>query len=131
MADRNDERPSLNIERRDNRFVLKRDYEGQTTELELSEGEVLALARMIPSYARELIALRNRSEVGVFAWAAAPVVNYQIGLDALSQSILLRLKDDWEAEFDFSFTPDGAREIADVMGKYAKKAAEIPKINRQ
>jgi hypothetical protein len=131
MTDQNDERSSLDMERRGDRFALVREYRGRKTELELEETEVLALARMIPSYARELTAQRHRAETGVYAWAAAPLKNYRIAMDMHSELILLKFTDDWECEFDFSFTASDARRLADAFVKWAEKLEQAPKISRQ
>ena len=54
MADQDDEAVALKIEQRADRFALVRDHKGQRTELMLMESDILALARIIPSYARAL-----------------------------------------------------------------------------
>ena len=56
MTDQNDERATLEIQRRQDHFALVREYKGQKNELTLMESDILALARMIPSYARALAA---------------------------------------------------------------------------
>jgi hypothetical protein len=131
MAKQSDERSSLDIERREDSFVLKRECEGQKTELVLTEGEVLALARMLPSYVRELAAQRHRPEAGVYAWVAIPTSSFFAAMDTHAQVVLLKLKDDLETEFDFSFTPNDARIIAGALIKFAQLVDEAPKISRQ
>jgi hypothetical protein len=132
MTDRADDRSSLHFERRAaDRFALIREYEGQKSELELTVAEILALARMIPSYARELTAPKHRQEAGVFAWIAAPATSYMMAMDAHQQSVLLKLRDDWEGEFDFSLTPTDARKIAEGLVRFAQKIDDTPKISRQ
>src|ERR1700733_8348402 len=130
MTDQIDDRPSLHFERRADRFALIREYEGQKSELELTEAEILA-PPMIPSFARKLTALRHRPEAGVFAWIAAPATRYMFAIDAHHQSVLLKVRDDWEGEFDFSLTPTDARKIAEGLVRFAQKIDDAPKISRQ
>jgi hypothetical protein len=75
MTDQDDEDVTLKIEQRADRFALMRDHKGQRTELMLMESDILALARMIPSYARALAAPRHRPEAGALA---APAMSYSI-----------------------------------------------------
>jgi hypothetical protein len=67
MTDHDDEAVTLKIEQRADRFALVRDHKGQKTELMLTESDILALARTIPSYARALAAPRHRPEAGALA----------------------------------------------------------------
>jgi hypothetical protein len=57
--------------------------------------------------------------------------NELLAMDAHQQLVLLKIKDDWEAEFDFSFTPADARKIADGLVRFAQKVDDAPKISRQ
>ena len=133
MADQDDEAVALKIEQRADRFALVRDHKGQKTELMLTESDILALARMIPSYARALAAPRHRPEAGALAAPAMSysIMSYSMAMDADAQHVLLKIRDDREAEFDFAFAPSDARKIAEGLTIWAQRVEEAPKPSRQ
>jgi hypothetical protein len=121
----------LNIERRGTHFALVRRDGVRQTEIELLESDILSLARVFPSYARELKARRSRREPGISAWTAIPVDNYAMNADLHHQLVLLKIQDANEAEFEFSLEPIGARQLAESLIDWARRVEKAPKITRQ
>jgi hypothetical protein len=53
----------------------------------------------------------SKARGGVGATVPAEVTNFELSSDLHNQFVLLRLKDNLDGEFDFSFLPDGARQL--------------------
>jgi hypothetical protein len=131
MTDQDDQAVTLKIEQRADRFALVRNHKGQKTELMLMETDILALARMIPSYARALAAPRHRPEAGAAPAMSYSIMSYSMAMDTDAQHVLLKIRDDREAEFDFAFAPSDARKIAESLTIWAQRVEEAPKPSRQ
>lgn len=127
----NDEYSDLNIQRRGEHFVLVKTIDGQTTEIELLESEILALARTFPSYARILSARKVPPGSGIGAWVAIPLKQFTINSDLHDELVLLRLTDTNNAEFDFSAAPTGMRELGKALIQWADKVESRPKTTKQ
>jgi hypothetical protein len=122
----------LSIEPRGAGYVLVRtDSEGRRTELALSEANVVFLARIAPQTARRIVASKMRAGGDVAAMLAAPVKDFQLNSDLHSELVLLRLRDEFEAEFDFSFTPPGARKFGERLIAWAGKTEQGAKPSKQ
>jgi hypothetical protein len=114
--------PSLNIERRgEQSFALVRADGEHRTELLLTETDVLLLSRIFPSYAHALIARRNPSTSDVQAWLTIPATFFELTSDLHNELVLLRLRDETDAEFGFSFAPSGARDLGNSLKNWADK----------
>jgi hypothetical protein len=123
------DRIDLKIERHGPKFVLVRTARGQTTRLDLTESDILALGRIFPSYARALKAERSRP--GISAWTAIPAEDYWINEDLHHQLVMLRIRDADQAEFEFSFEPSGAHKLGESLIKWAERVESAPKETRQ
>jgi hypothetical protein len=122
---------TLNIERRGSDFALVRSLDGKTTEIHLLESDILSLARIFPSYARALNARRMPLGSDISACVAIPLKEFAINSDMHRPLILLRMIDTNDADFDFSFETSGARNLAEVLIKWADKIDSAPKLTRQ
>jgi hypothetical protein len=115
----------LEIEPRGTGYVLSRtDFDGTKTELMLSELNVVVLARLVPPIVRRINASKSLAP-GIGALVAAPVQDFELNTDLHGDLILLRLRDDWGGDFDFSFEPAGARILADRLNVWAAKAESL------
>jgi hypothetical protein len=128
-----EKRAELAFEERENGdFVLsKTPPSGPQQELVLSEMEVMFLARLVPSFARQLSANKSRADQGISALVAVPVVDYSIGNDLHQQVVILRLSDEAEQVFDFSFDPARATNIGSALIDWADKVRNVPPAFRQ
>lgn len=122
---------TLNFEQRGSGYALVRTHGAEKTELALLETDVLSLARIAPSYARALIATKTQPGSDISAWVAIPVQEYSLNSDLHNQLVLLRLRDETDAEFGFSFEPNGARQIADRLKAWADRVDNSTKPTRQ
>jgi len=127
----NDAYVDLQIERRGSQYALVRKEGEQRTELLLLEADILSLARIFPSYAHALKSLRNRPEAGIGAWTAIPVSKYEFNCDLHQQLVLFRLRDENEAEFEFSVQSSGARDLAEKFNKWADRVDNSPNRTQQ
>ncbi|HZR62155.1 MAG TPA: hypothetical protein VFA80_14495 [Xanthobacteraceae bacterium] len=121
----------LQIERRGANFALVREEGNQKTELLLGESDILALARIFPSYAHQLKSLRSRPESGIEAWTAIPLRECEFNSDLHRHLVLFRFRDVNDAEFEFSVEPSGARYLAERLGQWADRVENSPKPNTQ
>jgi hypothetical protein len=122
----------LVLEPRGPAYVLSRtDSHGITTELVLSELNVMFLGRLAPQIAREISASKVPAGSGVSALVPIPVHQYEAGCDVHQQVIVLRFRDRSEGVFDFSFDPAGARQVAGALMAWADKADHAAKPTRQ
>ena len=114
------------IKRRKTGYVLIRaDSDGSKQEMELSEQDVQLLARLFPNYARSIVASKTPPGSGVSASFAAHAREFRIAPDIHNDLVLLKLIDEHEADFDFSFTPSGAKDIAQRLIATAEKIENI------
>jgi len=130
MSD-HDQFVDLQIERRGAAFALVRIDGDVKTEIDLLESDILSLARIFPSYAQTLKALRSRPDAGISAWTAIPVENYEMVDDLHHHLVMVRFRDANEAEFEFSFEPNGARQIAQSLVRWADRVENAPKKTSQ
>lgn len=111
---------TLTMEPRDENFVLIcDDGEGHKAEITLSEGGVVALGRLAPTVSRRILASKSPVGSDVARLAAATVVNFDIGPDLHKSLVLLKLRDEHLAEFDFAFAPSGAHALAEKLVRFA------------
>ena len=59
------------------------------------------------------------------------IMSYSMAMDTDAQLVLLKIRDDREAEFDFAFAPSDARKIAESLTIWAQRVEEAPKPSRQ
>jgi hypothetical protein len=117
-----EDREELAIEPRGTHYVLTRtDSRGVSAELELSELSVMFLARLLPRFAREISANRAPVDSDTSALVAVQVRQFLTGTDLHEENVILRLRDDSEGEFDFSFDPAGAREVGEALIAWADR----------
>jgi hypothetical protein len=115
-------------EREDGAFVLsKKDSVGTTHELLLSELDVMFLARLAPSIAREISANKAPAGSDISVLLAVPVINFRIGSDLHQQIVILRLSDNTDAAFDFSFDPASARNVGTSLIAWADQIGNAPR----
>jgi hypothetical protein len=120
---------TLDIEQRGANFALVRTLGDSKMELPLLESEIFSLAHIFPSYAQALAARKARP--GISAWACIPLKKYALNSDLHNQLLLMRFIDTNDAEFDFSFTPAEARDLAQNLTNWAILVEETPKPTQQ
>src|SRR4030095_6738569 len=120
-------RTKLSLEKSEaDEFVLRKTPpDGAAQQLILSEVEVVFLARLFPQVARQISANKSRSDQGLSAFIAVPVINYKIGSDLHQQSVMLRLTDEAEQTLDFSLTPQMAANIGSDLVSWADKVGSV------
>ena len=104
---------TLDIEPQGSDFAIVHvNPEGRRHELVLSENLVVALARMIPQAARRIRAgmAPNRRDIAL-AVAVHPK-SLDVKVDLHKSTAIVRVVDEWEADFDFALTALQAREFA-------------------
>jgi hypothetical protein len=122
----------LTIEPRGDGYVIIRvDGAGVTTELLLSEAVALALARIAPPTARRILASKSPAGSDILASVAAPAKNFELVPDLHGQLVLLKLRDEFDAEFDFSFLPSDAKRFGQSLIAMADKIEGLPKLRKQ
>jgi hypothetical protein len=126
MAD--NEREELSIFPKGDGYVLRRDDgRGNVTEIALSETNVVFLGRLSPTVARRILASRALARGDVSATVAAPVKNVELNEDLHDPLLLVRIRDEYDGEFDFSFSPSDARRLAERLIARADKIDARPK----
>jgi hypothetical protein len=122
----------LAIEPRDKDYVLSRTAaDGTTTELVLSEIDLMFLVRLVPQVAREISASKAPAGSDVSAIIAVQVRQFYTGCDLHQQAILLRLEDEAGCLLDFSFDPAQARQTGEALISWADQVGNAPKPTRQ
>jgi hypothetical protein len=122
----------LSIEPRGNDYVLKvSDREGATSEIILSEETVIFLGRLAPTIARQIVASKARAEGDISASVAAAAKDFELNTDIHDQLVLLRIRDEFDAEFDFSFLPSGAKYLGERLIAWSEKLESAPKRTTQ
>jgi hypothetical protein len=122
----------LTIEPRGDGYVLSRvDGNGVKTELILSEPNVVFLGRLAPMVARRIVASKTSAESGVSASVAAPVKAFQLNSDLHNEFVLLRIRDELDGEFDFSFSPANGRHLGERLIEWSERVARTPKPTKQ
>jgi hypothetical protein len=122
----------LTIEPRGNDYVIIRvDGDGIKTELSLSETNVIFLGRLAPIVARRIVASKMPAGSDVSASVAAPAKNFELNSDLHNDLVLLKIRDEFDAEFDFSFGPAGGRYLGERLIKWSDKVANAVKPTKQ
>jgi hypothetical protein len=85
---------------------------------------VMFLARLLPQFAREISASKVPADSDISALVPVQVRQFEAGLDLHEEIVILRLHDDSEGVFDFSFVPTRAHEVGvalNYMGEAGRK----------
>jgi hypothetical protein len=122
----------LSIEPRGTEYVLIRvDGNGVRTEIILSEVGVISLGRIAPMTSRRILASKMRPELGISASYAAPAKDFQLNSDLHNDLVLLRIRDEFDGEFDFSFSPAGSKHLGERLIAWGEKVEKKPKATKQ
>jgi hypothetical protein len=117
---------SLQLEEVGSNFILHRtDDAGKTTEIELSEDNILTLARSLPDLADRLLAARTQT--GAVAVSVTEVAQIGLNLDVHASEIFLSLFDRHGAERKFSLRPEFARHLVDRLPHWLDKMDQASK----
>src|SRR5258708_40236078 len=117
---------SLQLEPNGDRFTLRRtDVAGNVTTIDLSEDNILTLARSAQSLTDHILAKRSRSEVA--AVNVTEVARIGLNHDLHSTELHLSLFDRHGAEMTFSLSPEFAQHLADRLPGWIGKIAQSPK----
>jgi hypothetical protein len=122
----------LSIEPRGDDYALIRDSgSGTRTEIILSESNVVFLGRLAPMVARRIVASKSPAGSGVSASVAAPAKDFELNSDLHNELVLLRIRDEFDGEFDFSFSPAGGSHLGERLIAWSEKVAVAPKPSKQ
>jgi hypothetical protein len=129
----NRDHEELSIEPRDdgNYVLIRVNGEGIRTEIILSEANVVFLGRLAPMIARRIVASKSPAGSGVSASVAAPVKDFHLNSDLHNEVILLRIRDEFDGEFDFSFSPADGRSLGQRLIAWFERIAAAPKPSKQ
>jgi hypothetical protein len=113
-------------------YVLsKKDETGAVRELVLSELEVMFLARLAPSVARQISANKAPADSDISALIAVSVTDFRASWDLHRDIVILRLQDRSQMTFDFSFSPVMSRTVGQSLIEWADKLEAAPKPTKQ
>jgi hypothetical protein len=102
-------------------FVLsKTEQDGTKREFLLSETDVVLLGRVVPSIVRQINAGKSPG-FGILARPAAPMTEALLNIDLEERLVLLRIRDAWEGELDYSLEPSAAHDLADRLHDWADR----------
>lgn len=122
----------LSIEPRGNEYVLKvSSRDGATSEMVLSEENAIFLGRLAPTVARQIVASKALAEGDISASVAAAAKDFELNSDIHDQLVLLRIRDEFDAEFDFSFLPSGAKYLGERLIAWSEKLEAAPVRTKQ
>ncbi len=131
MENKNDYE-TLSLDQDDGGYVLTRDAgPAGKTNIKLSEANVVFLGRLAPTVARRIVASKSLAGGDVGAVVGAPMKNISINTDLHGELVLLRIRDNFDAEFDFSVSPEYAKTFGETLIKWADKAISTPKQTKQ
>ena len=122
----------LTIEPRGNDYVIIRvDGDDIKTELSLSETNVVFLGRLAPIVARRIVASKMPAGSDVSASVATPAKNFELNSDLHNDLVLLKIRDEFDVEFVFSFGPAGSSYLGERLIKWSDKVANAVKPAKQ
>jgi hypothetical protein len=107
----------LEIEARGDDFaVVHTDAHSQQSELVLSANAIVLLARLAPQQARQVYASKASGRTEFAPVLAAQVTKSEVRLEGYGDTIaLVRLTDEFEAEYDFALTISDARSLGERL----------------
>ncbi|MGA2190499.1 MAG: hypothetical protein ABSH33_18415 [Steroidobacteraceae bacterium] len=117
---------SLELEPNGDRFTLRRiDAVGKLTEMELSEDNLLALAKSIQSETEYILEKRSRAQT--HSASVTAVAQMGLNVDVHWTQIHLLLIDGHGTGITFSLTPFQAQTLVEYLPQWIAKIAQSPK----
>jgi hypothetical protein len=117
---------SLEIEADGDKFILRRtDANGAVSQMELSEDNILTLARSTPPMMEQILAVRSRA--GLTASSVTPVARIRLANDIHLTEIFLELHDRHGGYATFALSPRQAQVLAEHLPAWIAKATHSPK----